>query len=41
MWRCACGDTIEGHFLRHCRACGSFPKMIRCQRCGATEIVRP
>jgi hypothetical protein len=40
MWRCGCGHTAEGHVLRFCPVCHSFPAMIRCCRCGATEAVR-
>ena len=40
FWRCACGFTYQGHLLRICPVCGSFPRMIRCFRCGATEKVR-
>jgi len=39
MWKCGCGYTYQGHVLRYC-ICGSFPAMIRCYRCGATEPVR-
>jgi hypothetical protein len=40
MWRCGCGATVEGHLLRACAVCHSFPAMIRCHRCGATQAVR-
>ena len=40
FWRCGCGFTYQGHLLRICPVCGSFPRMIRCYRCGATEKVR-
>ena len=40
MWKCPCGFTGAGHLLRDCPACGSFPLMVRCYRCGATEPVR-
>jgi hypothetical protein len=40
MWRCGCGFTGEGHLLRFCPVCHSFPGMIRCVRCGATVAVR-
>jgi hypothetical protein len=40
MWRCGCGATVEGHLLRTCAVCHSFPSMIRCHRCGATQAVR-
>ena len=40
MWRCGCGATMEGHLLRACPVCHSFPAMIRCHRCGATQAVR-
>ena len=40
FWRCGCGFTYRGHVLRICPVCGSFPKMIRCFECGATEKVR-
>ena len=39
FWRCSCGFTYEGHLLRFCPVCGSFPRMIRCYECGATEKV--
>jgi hypothetical protein len=39
MWRCGCGATMEGHLLRPCPVCHSFPAMIRCHRCGATQAV--
>jgi hypothetical protein len=39
FWRCRCGFTYEGHLLRSCPICGSFPAMVRCTRCGATEKV--
>lgn len=41
FWKCGCGFTYEGHVLRYCPVCGSFPAMIRCYQCGATEKVRP
>lgn len=37
FWRCGCGFTYQGHLLRLCPICGSFPEMVRCYRCGATE----
>ena len=40
FWRCGCGFTYRGHVLRICPVCGSFPRMIRCFACGATEKVR-
>jgi len=40
FWRCSCGFTYQGHVLRICPICSSFPSMIRCYRCGATEKVR-
>ena len=40
MWRCTCGFTAEGHLLRNCPVCGSFPAMVRCYGCGATESIR-
>jgi hypothetical protein len=40
FWKCACGFTYRGHVLRICPVCGSFPRMIRCYTCGATEKVR-
>lgn len=39
FWRCRCGFTYQGHLLRFCPVCGSFPKMIRCYKCGATEVI--
>jgi hypothetical protein len=39
FWRCRCGYTYQGHLLRYCPVCGSFPHMVRCYRCGATESV--
>jgi hypothetical protein len=38
-WKCPCGFQGEGHLLRVCPACGSFPAMIRCFSCGCTESV--
>src|SRR2546426_1050922 len=38
--RCGCGYTYQGHLLRFCPVCGSFPNMIRCYQCRATEKVR-
>jgi hypothetical protein len=40
VWRCRCAYTYQGHLLRYCPICGSFPQMIRCYRCGTTETVR-
>ena len=40
QWRCGCGFTYQGHLLRFCPICGSFPRMIRCYECGTTEMVR-
>jgi hypothetical protein len=39
MWRCGCSFTYQGHYLRFCPVCDSFPRMVRCYRCGATEKV--
>jgi hypothetical protein len=39
FWRCSCGYTYQGHVLRYCPICGSFPRMVRCYECGATEKV--
>ncbi len=36
-WKCACGYTYEGHLIRECPVCHSFPAMVRCYVCGATE----
>jgi len=41
FWRCRCGFTYQGHLLRYCPVCGSWPVLVRCARCGATETVRP
>ena len=40
FWRCSCGFTYQGHVLRICPVCESFPRMIRCFHCEATEKVR-
>lgn len=37
MWRCGCGYTYQGHLLRFCPICDSFPRMVRCYRCSATQ----
>ncbi len=39
FWRCSCGFTYQGHLLRVCPICQSFPRMLRCYRCGATQLV--
>ena len=39
FWQCRCGFTYQGHLLRFCPVCQSFPHMVRCHRCGATEKV--
>lgn len=39
LWRCGCGYTYQGHLLRYCPVCGSFPRVIRCFHCQATEVV--
>ena len=39
FWRCRCGFTYQGHLLRFCPVCRSFPRMIRCYECGATMAV--
>jgi hypothetical protein len=39
VWRCGCGFTYQGHLLRFCPVCGSFPRMVRCYQCQATERV--
>lgn len=39
LWKCGCGYSYRGHVLRLCPVCASFPKMIRCHRCGTTEYV--
>ena len=41
FWRCRCGFTYQGHLLRYCPVCGSWPVLVRCRHCGATETVRP
>jgi hypothetical protein len=38
-WRCGCGYTYRGHLLRECPVCGSLPRMVRCFRCGLTEVL--
>jgi len=38
-WQCKCGHTVEGHLLRFCGACHSFPTLIRCYTCGASQVV--
>ena len=40
MWRCACGFCYQGHLLRFCPICKTFPQVVRCYRCNATEKVR-
>lgn len=40
FWKCGCGFTYQGHVLRYCPVCGSFPGMVRCYQCGATMKVR-
>jgi len=37
MWRCVCGFTYQGHVLRVCPVCATYPRMVRCFACGATE----
>jgi hypothetical protein len=27
--------------LRYCPVCSSWPLLLRCRHCGATELVRP
>jgi hypothetical protein len=39
MWRCPCGHVAEGHLLRFCPSCHSFPTLIRCYQCGASQVV--
>ena len=39
FWRCSCAFTYQGHLLRICPICQSFPQMIRCYQCGATQEV--
>lgn len=39
LWRCRCGFTYQGHLLRVCPVCGSFPAIVRCYQCQATERV--
>jgi hypothetical protein len=39
MWKCSCGYVAEGHLLRFCPGCHSFPTLIRCYQCGATQVV--
>jgi hypothetical protein len=39
QWRCQCGFEYRGHVLRGCPVCQSFPRIIRCFRCGTTELV--
>ena len=38
-WRCGCGYTYRGHLLRECPVCASLPRMVRCFRCGLTEVL--
>ena len=40
FWRCSCGFCYRGHLLRICPLCHSLPAIRRCERCGATEMVR-
>jgi hypothetical protein len=41
FWQCSsCKHTYQGHVLRFCQVCGTFPRMVRCYRCGATHPVR-
>ena len=39
LWKCECGFTYQGHLLRYCPICRSFPNMVRCYRCGTTEKI--
>jgi hypothetical protein len=39
LWRCGCGFTYQGHLLRVCPVCGSFPAFARCYQCQATERI--
>jgi hypothetical protein len=38
-WRCRCGYTYQGHLLRFCPICRSFPRMVRCYHCRTTETI--
>lgn len=40
FWRCGCGFAYQGHLLRHCPQCSTLPRIIRCYRCGVTQLLR-
>lgn len=39
-WRCGCGFVYQGHLLRQCPLCGTLPRIVRCYRCGVTQLLR-
>ena len=39
-WRCSCGHTFVGSYLRACGICGGRPLIVRCHECGITQRVR-